>query len=829
MKTSITSKWSKWSKFLDLFPRKVKQIFLFTYDVVAIGLIYLFAVMLIDGDLSRNYVLNLCLLFCSLSLISGKIFGVYKEVILFSGVQLLNAIVISQTVAVAFVFFVAKFLGLDFPLELYLLLLLLSVSVCAGGRLFAKQMSYFGDRTGRRVLIYGAGNLGIQLLTALKQDLHYEVVAFVDDKNNLHGKTVNGLDVLSPSNIDEIVEKNSIDIIALAMPEISREEMQRVIGKIENLDVAIKTVPDVGAILVANGNSDMLTEIDVELLLGRDSVSPDESLLRANISNKVVLVSGAGGSIGSELCRQIVSRSPAKLILVDHSELALYKIHEELSADMGSEIKPVLGSVCDDSLMQLIIKNECVDSVYHAAAYKHVPLVEANPFAAIYVNVFGTQNLIKASEMAGVSSFTLISTDKAVRPTNIMGASKRLAEIVCQLASKDERFSMRIGMVRFGNVLGSSGSVIPKFREQIIRGGPVTVTHPEITRYFMTIPEASELVLQASSMVSRGEIFLLDMGNPVKISDLAKRLIKLSGWALANDGEKEHNKISIEYSGLRPGEKLYEELLISGEVEESGHRKIKKTNEEHPEQAEFDILLFKLRAVCEEASEESLRDLLLESGIGYNIPKVAMETEVNKPLKKATIETSPESDSKKNNVIESKESNALGSKFRRESFKEMVISRRPHLKLLHKLFLMTRPLTVGVRCVLVNNESKVLLVRHTYVDGWHLPGGGVDAGESVQESVLREVKEETGFTLDDTPSLVAVFHNKEITHRDHVVLFLSEISAKTSMQSTSFEIESSRFFSVEALPKDLDPFSKVLLRSALNLSFDKEVDKPSYS
>jgi ADP-ribose pyrophosphatase YjhB (NUDIX family) len=472
--------------------------------------------------------------------------------------------------------------------------------------------------------------------------------------------------------------------------------------------------------------------------------------------------------------------------------------------------------------MRIVMKDESVDTVYHAAAYKHVPLVEFNPFAGIYNNVFGTQKLLHAAAETGVSSFTLISTDKAVRPTNVMGASKRLAEILCQLASANENISMRIAMVRFGNVLGSSGSVIPKFREQIKRGGPITVTHPEITRYFMVIPEAAQLVLQASSMAEKGEVFLLDMGEPVKIADLAKKLIKLSGHVLSQDDEPQHGRISIEYTGLRPGEKLYEELLISGDAKETQHERIRKIEEDYPAEDKFNSFLSKLNIVCQKQDEVTLRDLLSKGEIGYGVEKLSISGNDDGNRNGISDRRYIENNANNERNFQAKNVNNTSHKtfietpsLWRESSKKAVFLGRIFRNVLHKYFLISRPLTVGVRCVILNDHREVLLVKHTYITGWHLPGGGLDPGESAEDGVLREVQEETGLVLEDKPMLLAVFHNKETTNRDHVVLFSSKTSETVDLGLKTFEIKSVGFFPLEDLPIDLDVAAKEWIASAV--------------
>jgi FlaA1/EpsC-like NDP-sugar epimerase/ADP-ribose pyrophosphatase YjhB (NUDIX family) len=816
---------STWSRLVGYLPRAAKKSLLLAFDTVGLIFSFVSAVLAIGGGLSNANVLNVGIFFVFIAFFVGKLSGIYSTIIRFSGAHLLQLIVVTQVITTGITFAAFAILNITFPYAFYLVLFFTSVAVLGGGRLIARQLSYNGHKSGQRILIYGAGSAGIQLLSSLRQDWNYEVVAFIDDQNRLHGKTIHGLRVIGSSDLKAIVDNHDIDMIALAVPAVSRKQLRKIVNKIDYLGVRLKTVPKISDILGGQSSIGDLEEVDVEELLGRESVPPNETLLAVNITQKVVLVTGAGGSIGSELCRQIVTRSPVKLILVDHSELALYTIQEELEAKWGSLIKPILGSVCDQQLMRIVMKDESVDTVYHAAAYKHVPLVEFNPFAGIYNNVFGTQKLLQAAAETGVSSFMLISTDKAVRPTNVMGASKRLAEILCQLASANENISMRIAMVRFGNVLGSSGSVIPKFREQIKRGGPITVTHPEITRYFMIIPEAAQLVLQASSMADNGEVFLLDMGEPVKIADLAKKLIKLSGHVLSQGDEPQQGRISIEYTGLRPGEKLYEELLISGDAKETQHERIRKINEDYPAEDKFNSFLSQLNMVCQKQDEVALRDLLSKGEIGYSNKK----DDIGKgrdDLKNSGSDIKYFEDNPYNGErLKFGDIGDLDQKMlpdnqnsRGKSKKETAFWATTFRKLLHSYFLISRSLTVGVRCVILNDHREVLLVKHTYIRGWHLPGGGLDSGESAEDGVVREVQEETGLVLEDKPMLLGVFHNKETTNRDHVVLFSSKTSKTSEMLDSvvkTFEIKSLEFFSLDALPIDLDPSSKLWIDQSL--------------
>ena len=443
-----------------------------------------------------------------------------------------------------------------------------------------------------KVVIYGAGNTGRQLATAMSNSHEMRVVGFLEDDDRLHGHVLNGLPIYDPADLADLVETLGISDVLLALPSISRKRRNEILNQIRHVKVAVRTLPRFTDLAQGKVSISDVRELDIDDLLGREPVTPNHILLGKNIRDKVVLVTGAGGSIGSELCRQALKQKPAKLLLVEISEHALYSIHAELEqlcltlnkTEEGANeaspcpLVPLLASVRDEERMREIMATWRPNTVYHAAAYKHVPLVEHNPAEGIKNNVFGTLATAKAAAEHGTSDFVLISTDKAVRPTNIMGASKRLAEMVLQALaamSTDTRFSM----VRFGNVLGSSGSVVPRFRQQIRDGGPITLTHADITRYFMTIPEASQLVIQAGAMARGGDVFVLDMGQPVRIIDLARRMIELSGLTVQDQGNPDGD-IGIDITGLRPGEKLYEELLIGDNPQSTSHSRIMKAHED---------------------------------------------------------------------------------------------------------------------------------------------------------------------------------------------------------------------------------------------------------
>jgi FlaA1/EpsC-like NDP-sugar epimerase len=428
-----------------------------------------------------------------------------------------------------------------------------------------------------RVAVYGAGSAGAQLAAALRQAGSHNVELFLDDEPTLWRRDINGIPIQPPQILRERL--GDVDQVLLAIPSLSRSQRRSIVDDLQSLGIPVLQVPSVEEITSGRTRIDDLRPVAIEELLGRDAVPPDPQLLGPGIAGQVVLVSGAGGSIGAELCRQILALRPCRLVLLERSEPSLYAIDQELRRSLPTDVElvAVLGSAADSKLASRVLQEQAVQVVFHAAAYKHVPLVQANPLAGLANNVLGTLVLARAAARSGVASFTLISTDKAVRPTNVMGASKRAAELVIQ-ALAQELPATRLAMVRFGNVLGSSGSVVPLFREQIAKGGPITLTHPEIIRFFMTIPEAAQLVLQAAVLARGGDLFLLDMGEPVRILDLAKQMVRLSGLSL-RDGQHPQGDIEIICTGLRPGEKLYEELLIDAESEPTSHPLIYRATE----------------------------------------------------------------------------------------------------------------------------------------------------------------------------------------------------------------------------------------------------------
>jgi len=470
-----------------------------------------------------------------------------------------------------------------------------------------------------RVLIYGAGSAGRQLAAALRNSYQMRVVGFLDDAKDLQGQVLNGIPIYPPSDLTNLAGSLLVSDVLLALPSVSRQRRNQILESIAKSKLAVRTLPSFTDLAKGKVTASDIFELDVEDLLGRDLVDPDYDLLRKNITGQVVLVTGAGGSIGSELCRQIMSHNPSTLILFEQNEFALYSIEQELNARSSNlasiKLIPILCSIRNESRIQDILSQYKPHAIFHAAAYKHVPLVEGNPAEGIANNVFSTLSLAKVAQDCGVARFILISTDKAVRPTNIMGASKRLAEMVLQALAASSSATL-FSMVRFGNVLDSSGSVVPKFRQQIRDGGPVTITDRRVTRFFMTIPEAAQLVIQAGAMAKGGDVFLLDMGEPIKIVELARQMINLSGLEL-KDIDNPNGDIEIVEIGLRPGEKLYEELLISGEPEATAHPRIFKSNEDFLSWEELVNKLAALEKAILVNDRDSLVSLLQELVPGY--------------------------------------------------------------------------------------------------------------------------------------------------------------------------------------------------------------------
>ncbi len=565
--------------------------------------------------------------------------GFYRSVIRFLGLELLFAALKCMTgVAALLLLYALTIESATITPKQVGVFWLISLVYIAGSRTLARIVLQSGTKKGDRVLIYGAGEAGVRLASALSGRGEYAVVAFVDDNYTLHGSVINGCPVHNSSVIESLVDEYEIQRILLALPSVSRRKRKRIINRLEQLPVRVQTMPDLHDLIGGRSRVDDIRDVEIEDLLGRDVVAPIPELLGPQIANRSIMVTGAGGSIGSELSVQILQHAPRRLILLDISEAALYEIDQrlreiQLSQSLNTEIIALIGSVHHEQRICQALRTYAVDTIYHAAAYKHVPLVEHNMLEGIHNKVFGTLHSAQAAMEAGVESFVLISTDKAVKPTNVMGATKRYAELILQ-ALNQRGSPTRFSMVRFGNVLASSGSVVPRFREQIRAGGPVTVTHPEIFRYFMTIPEAATLVLQAGAMAKGGEVFVLDMGEPVRIVDLAEKMIHLMGCSIRNDKNPDGD-IEIEFTGLRPAEKLYEELLIGDDVSGTQHPRILQAQDEFFSWADLEPMLGRLREACEEQDCDVAREQLLKGVSGYSPTEQVEDLVWREKLRKA--------------------------------------------------------------------------------------------------------------------------------------------------------------------------------------------------
>ncbi|WP_180047743.1 nucleoside-diphosphate sugar epimerase/dehydratase [Acinetobacter sp. YH12243] len=565
-------------------PRRQKQIVLVLMDICVLPLMMwlAYAIRLARPNVQVMQGLDAWYIYVGiLGIAIFALLGIYRAIVRSFNEDYLLRILIGTFIQIVALYTVKKLNVAFIPMSIPLMYGFMLFSYMWWSRAvirYATLKTFAKKQSRKRVAIYGAGLAGQQIAAALNRSDDYLPVCFIDDKRSLQGQSLSGLKIYAPQRAAAKLGKFGIEEVLLAMPSVGRARKKEIIESFDSADVKIMELPGVTQLVDGQVQVSDIREVDIIDLLGRDPVPPKPELLEKNIKNKVVMVTGAGGSIGSELCRQIVKHQPKLLVLFEMSEFALYSIDRELQAS-DIQIIPVLGSVTNQQKLERIIQEYKVQTVYHAAAYKHVPLVEANPFEGIYNTSIGTQRSVDAAVNQNVETFVLISTDKAVRPTNVMGASKRMAELYCQgLASTNPK--TQISIVRFGNVLGSSGSVVPLFKKQIAQGGPVTVTHPEVTRYFMTIPEAAQLVIQAGAMGTGGDVFLLDMGEPVKIIDLAKQMIRLSGFRAID--ENGIGDIEIQFTGLRPGEKLYEELLIDAEnVEKTDHERILKSYEKY--------------------------------------------------------------------------------------------------------------------------------------------------------------------------------------------------------------------------------------------------------
>jgi FlaA1/EpsC-like NDP-sugar epimerase len=619
--------------------RTIKQSLMMVADsVMIVGALALSFVLLDRDFFSQDQRFYFYLAIATvLSILVFARMGLYRALVLYMGLQsgflVLQGVTIATCMLAVSYFFSPTPLSADFSiLPIFWMIALLFIG---GSRFVTKiflQSLIRNFHPKEPVIIYGAGSSGMQLVVALQNGDQYLPVAFVDDSHNLLGSTVHGIRVYNPNSMYELIESFSVRQILLAIPSATHAERKEILNRLEHLPVHVKTVPDLFDMVSGKVGVDQIRDIDIEDLLGRDIVPPNPELLGACINGQSVMVTGAAGSIGSELCRLIININPSRLILLDSFEYGLYEIENELREKLKDiengdkiEIVALLGSVCNRIQMASAIQSFAVDTVYHVAAYKQVPMVEKNIVEGVQNNIFGTLISAQVAEQAGVKNFVLISTDKAVRPTNFMGATKRFAEQVLQAIAQSDG-ATRYSIVRFGNVLGSSGSVVPLFRKQISAGGPVTVTHPEVTRYFMTVQEAAQLVIQAGSMATGGDVFVLDMNEPIRIVDLAKKMVHLMGYDI-KDENSYRGDIAIEYTGLRAGEKLHEELMIGESVTGTEHPKIVRAEEDTLPWEALEKLLNRLQKACNSINLQEIRTVLIEAVDGFE-PK----EEVSDPL-----------------------------------------------------------------------------------------------------------------------------------------------------------------------------------------------------
>lgn len=610
--------------------RFYKQIITLSFDILILIFSLWLAFFLQSDDFISKHIITNWWLIIVVPIIAIPLFiktGLYRSVLQYTGVKVFTTSFQSISITCVIVTFIhyygrGYFLEINhvLPRSIIIMFWFISNTFIITSRFLLKGMIYSWDTSvnkRKQTIIYGAGNAGIQLVESLTKSMDYAPVAFIDDNKKKQGTIINYIQIFPFENLEKVIKKFDVKLILLAIPSASASKRVEILKKLSKFPLEVKVLPSVDNIVNGEVTIDSIKHVQVEDILGRDAVVPKESLLKKNIKGKNILITGAGGSIGSELCRQILNLGPKKIVLFENSEFNLYSIHQELSQNRKrSEIIPKLATVTNSHQINKVISENQINTIFHAAAYKHVPMVEMNISEGVYNNVVGTYNVAKSAIENKVENMLLISTDKAVRPTNVMGASKRFSELILQ-AFSDENSSTCFSMVRFGNVLDSTGSVVPLFREQIKKGGPVTVTHRNITRYFMSIPEAVQLVLQAGAMAKGGDVFVLDMGDPIKILDLAYRMIHLSGLKPI-DTENPSGDIKIKFTGLRPGEKLYEELLIGDDVIQSEHPRIMQAREE---KLTLDIIEKKVLEISnfrENQDDLAIKHILLKNVNGYH-------------------------------------------------------------------------------------------------------------------------------------------------------------------------------------------------------------------
>ncbi len=606
--------------------RRIKNFVIAILDwvVVSFACYLSFALRYINGliESMSDVLVSSFIIAPSIMLISLWIMGVYSFVLRSIGLREIWKIVVGVGFAVFAWGTAVLILQLSVPRSVILIYGFTATTVILGVRFLISSMlakydpvvgSFSKSLKASNVLIYGAGTAGRQLLNSLSRGNEYQVKGFIDDNKSLQGSVISGVKVYSFSRINTLIDFSDIRYILMAMPSISNIDRKRIVKQLEKFPILVKTLPSTADIISGKATVSQIREVDVIDLLGRDEISPKKNLMEKNIKNCSVMITGAGGSIGSEICKSISKYKPKKIVIFELNEYALYNIENTLKKIIGNkkiELVSILGNVLNEKLLEKTMRLHSVDTLYHAAAYKHVPIVESNKQSGILNNIFGTHSTVCCAVKTGVKNFVLISTDKAVRPTNVMGASKRMAEMVVQSIANNLNDDIKFSIVRFGNVLDSSGSVIPKFRQQIQSGGPITVTDKKVTRFFMTIPEAANLVIQAGAMTTKADVFVLDMGSSVKILDLAEKMIRLAGFEPYED-------IDIKFTGLRSGEKLYEELVLGNDITKTEHERIMRASEKTIKQSQLNMALNDLKKSCDNNNDKEIINILKQFVDGY--------------------------------------------------------------------------------------------------------------------------------------------------------------------------------------------------------------------
>lgn len=773
----------------------------FIIETLSVVVIYIFWLWNINGLETFSVFAHTCN--AIIWLCGYRYFGLHKDSLRFSNLtSYLPVLSLSIVIGIAAVI-ESKWYGQHFNIVPAILFLMLTLNTVVGLRIVARQVIRNQAEIKRdNVLVYGTSEVAIDLYNAMAFGKKYNVKGFISEMHQ-NISAIAGLPVIDDDDIGSFSTKHNCKLVVLASEVLSKSRQREILRKLDKLGLSVSSVPTIDR---AFDYEVQLKSIDPEDVLGRPNTIVSNSLIQAELNHKTILVTGAGGSIGSEICRQVLQLKPIKLIILELNELAMYKLEQELSeylmdTDIKTQVIYKLGSVVDDVVLDSLFRNYNINIVYHAAAYKHVPIVESNVAAGITNNVFGTKNIAEFACSFDAEKFVLISTDKAVRPTNIMGASKRLAELVIQEIAKSSECTFSI--VRFGNVLGSSGSVIPKFKAQINAGGPVTVTHSEITRYFMSIPEAANLVLHAGALANGGEVFLLDMGEPVKIVELAKSMIRQHGLqpVIRSDTrgrQKRDNEIFIDYSGLRPGEKLYEELLIEGQIEETSNPKIFKSKDGITECLDLAASLERIKVAIKNDRPNAIIGLLLELPLSYR------PTETEQSTKAVACQVAQAGNMGTEVGMKKQYPVSFRTDENRHSLLRNFFSSKLGFWLLHKYFLMSRGMTLGVRIIVLNGQNEILLVRHSYTNGSYLPGGGVDHGESIESAARREVYEETGITELNGLTFLGLDFNKSVSNRDHVAYFKAHTSQNPEHRN-ALEIIDCRFFNLQDAFKLIQP------------------------